>query len=52
MFSENLITCPTLIVRGDKDFLVEKRHTLELSERINDSNLANIPFCGHYVNKE
>ncbi len=43
------ITCPTLIVQGDKDFLVEKRHTLELSEKINDSNLANIPFCGHEV---
>ncbi len=43
------ITCPTLIVRGDKDFLVGKRHTFELSEKIKDSNLANIPFCGHEV---
>lgn len=46
------ITCPTLIVRGDKDFLVGKAHTFELSEKIKDSNLANIPFCGHEVYAE
>lgn len=41
------INCPTLIVRGDNDYLVGKQHTIELSEEIKEANLANIPFCGH-----
>ena len=43
------IKCPTLIVRGDKDHLMSKSSAFELSEKINDANLANIPFCGHEV---
>jgi pimeloyl-ACP methyl ester carboxylesterase len=46
------INCPTLIIRGDKDHLISKQSTFELSEKIEDSNLANIPFCGHEVYAE
>lgn len=43
------INCPTLIVRGDKDHLVSVQSVVELSENIEKSYLANIPFCGHEV---
>jgi len=43
------INCPTLIIRGDNDHLINKHSTFELSEFIKDANLANIPFCGHEV---
>ena len=43
------IKCSTLIVRGDKDHLMSNSSALELSEKIYDGNLANIPFCGHEV---
>lgn len=43
------ITCPTLIMRGDKDHLISKKSAFEASELIENANLANIPFCGHEV---
>ena len=46
------INCPTLIVRGDKDHLINKRSSFELSEKISGSDLANLPFCGHEVYAE
>jgi len=46
------INCPTLIVRGDKDHLISKQSSFELSEKIESANLANIPFCGHEVYSE
>src|SRR5699024_2536812 len=46
------INCPTLIVRGDKDHLISKQSSFELSEKIEGANLANIPFCGHEVYAE
>jgi len=49
--NENIrnINCPTLIIRGDKDHLTSKHSVFELSELIENSNLANIPFSGHEV---
>lgn len=46
------ISIPTLIIRGDKDHLISKESSFELSENIPDSDLANIPFSGHEVYAE
>ncbi len=46
------INCPTLIIRGDNDHLINKQSAFELSELIKKANLANIPFCGHEVYAE
>lgn len=46
------INCPTFIVRGDKDHLISKISSFELSEKIIGADLANIPFCGHEVYAE
>lgn len=43
------INCPTLIVRVDKDHLVSIQSVVELTENIEASCLANIPFSGHEV---
>lgn len=41
------ISCPLLIVRGDDDHLISKETVFELSEKIENAHLLNIPFAGH-----
>lgn len=43
------ITCPTLIVRGDDDFMVSREHNVELARLIRQSHFLNLPFAGHSV---
>lgn len=41
------ISCPLLMVRGDKDHLLPIEAVSELSGFVKDANLLNIPFAGH-----
>jgi pimeloyl-ACP methyl ester carboxylesterase len=41
------ISCDLLIVRGDGDHLVSMETVVELSRRVKNSRLLNIPFAGH-----
>lgn len=41
------ISCPTLIVRGDGDFLLSLSEAAEIQAAIAGASLANIPFAGH-----
>ena len=43
------IKADTLIIRGDKDHLLKRKHAFDVSELIKNSNLANIAFAGHAV---
>lgn len=43
----NKISCPTLIVRGDKDHLFSRESVFEVAGLIDNSVLLNIPFAGH-----
>jgi pimeloyl-ACP methyl ester carboxylesterase len=40
------IACPTLVIGGDQDVIMP-RHTLEIAENINKSNLWILPNSGH-----
>ncbi|GAB2646285.1 alpha/beta fold hydrolase [Vibrio panuliri] len=46
------ITCATLIMRGDKDFLFSLTEAEELCERIEESEFFNVPFTEHEAHKE
>lgn len=41
------IKCPTLILRGDGDFLLSLSEAAEAQVRISGSSFGNIPFAGH-----
>ncbi len=41
------ITCPLLIVRGDKDHLTSRRSHSDLADLVKGSMYLNIPFAGH-----
>jgi len=43
------IKCPLLVVHGDEDFLVSRRQAFELSDRVVDARLLNLPFASHTV---
>ena len=45
--SVSQIECPTLILRGDGDFLFSLLEAAELQARISGSSFGNIPFSGH-----
>ncbi|MBD5130903.1 MAG: alpha/beta fold hydrolase [Ruminococcaceae bacterium] len=45
----NKITCPTLIVCGEKD-TANKKAAVQMSERISNSKLEIVPSSGHEVN--
>ncbi|MDW6005344.1 alpha/beta fold hydrolase [Vibrio mangrovi] len=46
------ITCPTLIMRGDNDFLFLMQEALELKQQIKGSSFANIPLTAHASHQE
>ena len=46
------ISAETLLIRGDKDFLVSLGSLVELTDKINNSALLNVPFAGHEVYEE
>jgi pimeloyl-ACP methyl ester carboxylesterase len=41
------ITCPTLVVAGEKDEVTVPEHAREMADRIPDARLVTIPDCGH-----
>ncbi|MCD7097342.1 alpha/beta hydrolase [Stenotrophomonas sp. MMGLT7] len=41
------IACELLVIRGDEDPLVSRRHAAELADRVPGAHLANLPFAGH-----
>lgn len=43
------ITAPLLVVHGDDDFLVSRRHAFELAEQVDGARLLNLPFATHTV---
>ncbi|KLV03595.1 oxidoreductase [Photobacterium aquae] len=47
------IQCPTLVIRGDKDFLFSLEEATALQARLNDkASFMNIPFAEHEAHKE
>lgn len=36
-----------LVIRGDEDPLVSRRHAVEMAERVSSARLANLPYTGH-----
>lgn len=43
------IRCPLLVVHGDDDFLVSRRHAFQLAEQVEGARLLNLPFASHTV---
>ena len=43
------IKTPTLLIRGDNDFLSSLESYVELQKNIENSSILNIPFCEHVV---
>lgn len=41
------ISCPTLILRGDSDFLLSLSEAAEAQAKIPGASLGNLPFAGH-----
>ncbi|MCD9031971.1 alpha/beta hydrolase [Luteimonas sp. Y-2-2-4F] len=48
----NAIACPLLVVRGDEDPLVSRRHAAELADRVAGARLLNLPYAGHSPHEE
>jgi len=46
------IQCPTLIMRGDNDFLFSLEEAVALKSKIPNSDFANIPFTEHAAHQE
>ncbi|MGF1756617.1 alpha/beta hydrolase [Photobacterium sagamiensis] len=46
------IKCPTLVMRGDGDFLFSLNEAVELVGKIENSKFMNIPFAEHEAHKE
>ncbi len=46
------INAETLLIRGDKDFLVSLESLVELKDKINNSAFFNVPFAEHEVYEE
>lgn len=46
------ITCPTLLVQGDKDRGVAPRHTQAAARLIPGARLEMVPGAGHWVNRQ
>ncbi|PSV96840.1 alpha/beta fold hydrolase, partial [Photobacterium lipolyticum] len=50
--SVSAIKCPTLVMRGDDDFLFSLREAIELVEKIENSKFMNIAFAEHEAHKQ
>ena len=46
------IACPTVIMRGDDDFLLSLHETQQLIEKLANPTFMNIPFTRHEAHKE
>lgn len=46
------ITCDSLVIHGDDDFLVSRKQTTQLTNMIKKSHFSNIPFSNHSVHEE
>ncbi|MBN7820048.1 alpha/beta fold hydrolase [Bowmanella yangjiangensis] len=46
------VSCPVLQIRGDKDFLFSLHEACALAERLQQSDLCNVPFASHAVHQE
>ncbi|RZJ71039.1 alpha/beta hydrolase [Flavobacterium sp.] len=46
------IDCPVLVVRGDKDHLVDLESTFGLLQLLRKGHFANVPFVGHEAHTE
>lgn len=47
--SVSRIRCPLLVVHGDDDFLVSRRHAFDLAEQVEGARVLNLPFASHTV---
>ncbi|MEE3660894.1 alpha/beta hydrolase [Brenneria sp. g21c3] len=50
--SVNNISCSTMIIRGDEDWLVPRHHSISLADIIDKSVLFTVPFSNHCVHEE
>lgn len=50
--SVSQITCPTLIMRGDNDFIFPLEEAVQLKEKIAGSSFANLPLASHACHQE
>lgn len=46
------ITCDSLVIHGDDDFLVSRKQITQLTDMLEKSHFANIPFSNHSVHEE
>ena len=46
------VSCPTLIVAGESDFLFPPQHQRELQRGISGSQLKLVPGAGHNAHRE
>ncbi len=46
------INSETLLIRGDKDFLVSSESIVELQTKIKGALFLNVPFAEHVVHEE
>lgn len=47
-----LITCPTLVIRGDNDFIFSLDEAVALKAKITACNFANVPLTTHATHQE
>jgi pimeloyl-ACP methyl ester carboxylesterase len=46
------ITCPTLVLHGERDPLIRLPHAAQLAETIPHAQFARLPHCGHFPQEE
>lgn len=46
------IETPLLVIHGDEDFLVSRRHSVELADMVAGSHLLSLPFASHTAHEE
>lgn len=46
------IEVPLLVIHGDEDFLVSRRHSVELADMVGGSHLLSLPFASHTAHEE
>lgn len=46
------ISCPSLVIRGEKDLIVSSSDIVELSKFVKNASILNIPFAGHEAFKD
>ncbi|EIN3722037.1 alpha/beta fold hydrolase [Serratia marcescens] len=46
------VTCDSLVIHGDDDFLVSRKQITQLADILKKSHFSNIPFSNHSVHEE